>query len=70
MDDDTPARIPKYRAPDFMRKEMGLFYQARFQTQMMRRYGDDDAPIRPIAAIAAVRAIRPIRPLGRIDRID
>ena len=42
---DEP-RIPKYRAPDFMRKEIGLFYNARYQMRMLRRYGDDDAPVR------------------------
>ncbi len=63
---DEP-RIPKYRAPDFMRKEIGLFYNARYQMRMLRRYGDDDAPVRPIAAISAVRAARPVRRLGDGD---
>ncbi len=63
--DDPP--VPKYRAPDFMRKQIGLFYNARYQMRMLRRYGDDDAPIQPIAPIAGVRAVREVRRLGHGD---
>jgi hypothetical protein len=50
-----------------MRKEIGLFYNARYQMRMMRRYGDDDAPVSPIAPISAVRVARPVRRLGEGD---
>ena len=63
--DRVPARVPKYKAPDFMRKQIALFHQARAATAMLRRYGDNDAPVRAVTPIQGVVAIRPIR---RFDR--
>ena len=69
MDDDANGdpqpRVPKYKAPDFMRKSMGLWLRGRYESALMRRYGDDDAPI---AAISPIQAIRPARTAGRIGR--
>jgi len=62
---DAQPRVPKYKAPDFMRKEMGLWLRGRYESALMRRYGDDDAPIAPISPI---QAIQPARPVGRIGR--
>ncbi len=59
MSDDEPA--PKYRASDFMRKEIALFHRARRDMRSMRRFGDDDAPVPAIAAAQAVHAIRRVR---------
>jgi hypothetical protein len=59
--DPVPPRIPKYKAPDFMRKEIELFLRARNEASFMRRYGDDDAPvpaITPLSGIGAARAVR------------
>jgi len=64
MDEPSDAPVPKYRAPDFMRKEIALFHQARMETRLMRRYGDNDLPVPPVMPVAAVRAIRPIRGIG------
>jgi hypothetical protein len=58
-------RVPKYKAPDFMRKEMGLWLRGRYETALMRRYGDDDAPV---AAISPIQSILPSRPVSRIGR--
>lgn len=63
-DDENAPRIPKYRAPDFMAKEIALFHQAREQTRLLRRYGDDDAPVPAVMPVAAVRSIRPIPRVG------
>ena len=41
-DSPFPKRIPKYKAPDFMQKEIELFLRARNETVLMRRNGDDD----------------------------
>jgi hypothetical protein len=60
-------RVPKYKAPDFMRKEMALWLRGRYESALMRRYGDDDAPI---AAISPIQAIRPSRSVGRIGRTN
>jgi hypothetical protein len=59
-DDATPCR-PKYREPDFMLKQIALFYRARAELRAIRRYGDDDAPVPAIAPIAAIRSIHRIR---------
>jgi len=67
-DPDAPARVPKYKAPDFMRKEMALFLRARNETAIMRRNGDDDSPVRPISAISSVRAIRPVIEINHLIR--
>ena len=69
MSDDSsdPARVPKYKAPDFMRKEMALFMNARMETMLNRRNGDSDTPIQPIAPLSAVRAVRTIRGIPGID---
>ena len=62
--DPVPARVPKYKAPDFMRKEIELFLRARNETVLMRRYGDNDAPVPPVTPMSAVRAIRPVREIN------
>ena len=69
-DEETPPRMPKYKAPDFMRKEMALFMNARTETMLKRRYGDSDTPIQPIAPINAVRAVRQIRAIPGIAGTD
>jgi hypothetical protein len=61
------ARIPKYKAADFMRKEMALFMNARMETLLNRRNGDTDTPIQPIVPLSAVRAVRQIRGIPGID---
>jgi hypothetical protein len=66
-DPADPARVPKYKAPDFMRKEMALFMNARMETMLNRRNGDSDTPIAPIAPLSAVRAVRTIRGIPGID---
>jgi hypothetical protein len=63
---DEPLPNPKaprqkYRAPDFMRKEIALFYRARMLTRTLDRNGDNDRPIVPIRPLRAVRALRPLR---------
>jgi hypothetical protein len=69
MNDDPNGegqpRVPKYKAPDFMRKEMGLWLRGRYESALMRRYGDVDAPI---SAIGPIQRIQPTRPAGRIGR--
>jgi hypothetical protein len=65
VNDDAQPRVPKYKAPDFMRKEMGLWLRGRYESALMRRYGDDDAPVR---AISPIQGIQPVRPVGRIGR--
>ncbi len=56
---------PKYRAPDFMAKQIALWHRARALTYAVRRYGDTDRPVPAVTPIAAIRSVRPIR-LGRI----
>jgi hypothetical protein len=63
-DDESGPRIPKYRASDFMTKEIALFHKARFETRLLRRYGDDDLPIPAVMPIAAVRAVWPVQRVG------
>ncbi len=62
---DKQPRVPKYKAPDFMRKEMGLWLRGRYESALMRRYGEDDAPI---SAIEPIQGIQPARPPGRPGR--
>jgi hypothetical protein len=63
-DDENAPRIPKYRASDFMAKEIALFHRAREQTRLMRRYGDNDAPVAAVMPIAAIRSVLPIPRIG------
>jgi hypothetical protein len=63
-DGNTPARVPKYKAADFMAKEIALFHQARFETRLMRRYGDNDAGVPAVMPIAAVRSVWPVQRAG------
>lgn len=63
-DDENAPRVPKYRAADFMAKEIALFHQARYETRLMRRYGDNDGPVPAVLPIAAVRAVWPIQRAG------
>jgi hypothetical protein len=68
VNDDSPPpvqpRIPKYKAPDFMRKEIELFLRARNETVLMRGYGDNDAPVPPVTPLRGVRSIRPVREIN------
>jgi hypothetical protein len=68
--DATPAapRVPKYRAPDFMQKQIALWHRARSESLALRRYGDNDGPVPSVTPIGAIRAIRPVRELGNISR--
>jgi hypothetical protein len=63
-DSPFPKRIPKYKAPDFMQKEMELFLRARNGTALVRRNGDDDAPIARISPLTGIRRI------GRVSEIN
>jgi hypothetical protein len=67
MPAETP-RAPKYRAPDFMQKQIALWHRARSESLALRRYGDNDGPLPAITPIAAIRSIRPVRELGNISR--
>jgi hypothetical protein len=67
-DSPFPKRIPKYKAPDFMQKEIELFLRARNETVLMRRNGNDDAPIARITPLSAVRATRPVTEINRTIR--
>jgi hypothetical protein len=62
--DPVPRRVPKYKAPGFMRKEIELFLRARNETILMRRYGDNDAPVPPVTPLGAVRAVRSVREIN------
>jgi hypothetical protein len=61
-------RAPKYRAPDFMQKQIALWHRARSESLAVRRYGDNDGPVPAITPIGAIRSIRPVRELGNISR--
>ncbi len=65
-DDETPA-LPKYRQPGFMRKQLALYDRACFQLRQVRRYGENDDPVRAIAPVAPVRSLQPIRLDNRRD---
>jgi hypothetical protein len=66
---DAPApRVSKYRAPDFMQKQIALWHRARAEGMALRRYGDNDGPIPAVTPIGAIRSIRPVRELGNISR--
>lgn len=69
MTDEAPEptvpRVPKYKAPDFMRKEIELFLRARNETILMRRYGDNDAPVPAVAPLLGVNAIRSVTEINR-----
>jgi hypothetical protein len=60
----TP-RVPKYRAPDFMAKQIALWGRARALTYAARRYGDSDAPLPAVTPVGSIRSVRPVR-IGRI----
>jgi hypothetical protein len=68
----TPAviapRVPKYRAPGFMQRQIALWHRARSEGMALRRYGDNDRPVPAVTPIGAIRAIRPVRELGNISR--
>lgn len=66
-DNDVPKPRPKYVVSPFMRKEIALFHRARAQMRMMRRYGDNDAPL---PAVTPVRRVRPVRRIPGIGHID
>ena len=66
--DPVPARVPKYKASNFMQKEIELFLRARNETVLMRRNGDDDAPITRVMPLAGIRSIRPVREINRTIR--
>ena len=66
--DPDPGRRPKYKAPDFMRKEIEFFHRARNETILMRRYGDNDAPVPAVGALRSVNAIRAVTEINRTIR--
>jgi hypothetical protein len=72
MNEDSPPaaqpRIPKYKAPDFMRKEIELFLRARNETVLMRRNGDDDSPIARVMPLAAIRSVRSVGEINSTTR--
>lgn len=65
--DDDAAPRPKYKISPFMRKEITLFHRARAQMRMMRRYGENDEPVRAVTAVRPVRPVRRIPGIGHID---
>jgi hypothetical protein len=69
MSDEAPdpiaPRVPKYKAPDFMRKEIELFLRARNETTLMRRYGDNDEPVPAVAPLLGTNAIRSVTEINR-----
>lgn len=67
-DSPAPKRVPKYKAPDFMQKQIELWMSARNATIISRRNGNDDGPIQPIQAITAIRPIHSIRGVTDINR--
>jgi hypothetical protein len=48
-----------------MRKEIELFHRARNATVLMRRYGDDDAPVQPVGPLLGVNAVRAVTEINR-----
>jgi hypothetical protein len=68
MSEVDPPRVPKYKAPDFMRKEIELFLRARNETLLMRRYGDNDEPVPAVGALRSVNAIRSVTEINRTVR--
>jgi|GEM_PF-5751910 hypothetical protein len=63
--DPAAPRIPKYKAPDFMRKEIELFHRARNATAQLRRYGDNDEPVPAVAPLLPTNAIRSVTEINR-----
>jgi hypothetical protein len=63
--DPAAPRVPKYKAPDFMRKEIELFLRARNETVLLRRYGDDDEPVAPVGPLRSVNAINSVTEINR-----
>ena len=64
-DSPLPKRVPKYKAPDFMQKEMELFLRARNATVLVRRNGDDDAPIGRVSPVNGTYAVRGVSEINR-----
>jgi hypothetical protein len=64
----APVRVRKYEAPDSMRKEIERFLRARNATVLMRRYGDDDAPVPAVMPVQAIRSVSPVREINRTIR--
>jgi hypothetical protein len=64
-DSPFPKRVPKYKAPDFMQKEIELFLRARNETVLVRRNGDDDAPIGRVAPVNGTYAVRGVSEINR-----
>jgi hypothetical protein len=63
--DPAAPRVPKYKAPDFMRKEIELFHRARYATTLLRRYGDNDEPVPAVAPLLGINAIRSVTEINR-----
>ena len=66
--DPVPARVPKYKAPDFMRKEIELFLRARNETVLIRRHGDDDSPVPRVMPLEGIRSIRSVGEINSTTR--
>jgi hypothetical protein len=67
-DSPVPKRVPKYKAPDFMRKEIELWMRGRNETMLMRRNGDNDDPIEPVASVRPIHGIRAVTEINRTIR--
>jgi hypothetical protein len=67
-DSPAPKRVPKYKAPGFMQKEIALWMSARNATIISRRNGEDDGPIAPIQATSTIRPIHSTRGVIDINR--
>ncbi len=66
--DPAPVRVPKYKAPDFMRKEIELFLRARNETILARRYGDNDAPVPRVTPLQGIRSVRSVGEINSTTR--
>lgn len=67
-DAPVPKRIPKYKAPDFMAKEIELWARASNAMVSVRRNGDNDDPITPISPIANVAATYRVTEIQRAPK--
>ena len=67
-DSPFPKRVPKYKAPGFMQKEIELWMRGRNETMLMRRNGDNDSPIEPVASVRSIHSVRAVTEINRTIR--
>jgi hypothetical protein len=67
-DSPSPKRVPKYKAPDFMQKEIELWMRGRNELMLMQRNGHDDSPIQPVASVRPIHQIRAVTEINRTIR--